>query len=335
MNDHIPATAPPPELPPRTRSRKHTVLAVVLSTVGVLIAAIVIAGFLIHLPYVIISPGSATPLDSQVVQIDGAQTYPDDPGNILFLTVQVSTREPNVWRVVTSWLDPDRDVEKRSNVQGCLTDAQNQEFNSELMDQSQNDAKYVALTRLGYTVPANPVQVRIVEVCRDAPAHGALETGDQVLAVDGTDIADATAIGDLVRAHQPGDRVSITFDRNGVTRTASITAGKYQTEGSGDDAPQTCVPANGSTSGSICLGVSSQEFVTYQFPVNVKINTQLVGGPSAGLAFTLAIIDDLTPGSLTGGSRSRSPARSTRTARLARSAGSSRRRSRRARTACN
>ena len=41
--------------------------------------------------------------------------------------------------------------------------------------------------------------------------------------------------------------------------------------------------------------------MTYQFPVNVKINTQLVGGPSAGLAFTLAIIDDLTPGSLTGG----------------------------------
>jgi PDZ domain-containing protein len=49
--------------------------------------------------------------------------------------------------------------------------------------------------------------------------------------------------------------------------------------------------------------VTSQEFVTYQFPVNIKINTQLVGGPSAGLAFTLAIIDDLTPGDLTSGKR--------------------------------
>jgi PDZ domain-containing protein len=301
MTDHIPAPAPPPELPARTRSRKHTVLAVVLSTVGVLIAVVVVAGFLIHLPYVIISPGSATPLDAQVVQIDGAQTYPEGSGNIRFLTVQVSTREPNVWRVVTSWLDPDRDVEKRSNVQGCLTDAQNQQFNTDLMDQSQNDAKYVALTRLGYTVPANPVQVRIVEVCRDAPAHGELETGDQVLSVDGTAVADATAIGEQVRAHKPGDHVTITYDRNGVTRTASITAGKYRVEGSGPSATQTCVAANGSTSGSICLGVSSQEFVTYQFPINVKINTQLVGGPSAGLAFTLAIIDDLTPGSLTGG----------------------------------
>jgi Lon-like protease len=303
MTDHHPTPAPPPPVPPppvpppRARSRKHTVLAVVLSTVGVLLAIVVVAGFAIHLPKVIISPGSATPLDSQVVQIEGAPTYPDTAGNVHFLTVQVSTEEPSVWRVVGAWLDPDQAVEDRSAVQGCLTDAENQQFNSDLMDQSQNDAKYVALTRLGYTVPANPVQVRVVEVCRDAPAHGKLETGDQVLAVDGTAVTDAADVGTLVRAHHPGDRVTVAYDRNGVRRSATITAGKFAADG------RTCVPANGSASGSICLGLSSQEFVTYQFPINVKINTQLVGGPSAGLAFTLAIIDDLTPGSLTGGTK--------------------------------
>src|SRR5262249_12980779 len=160
------------------------------------------------------------------------------------LTVKVSTREPNVWRVVASWLDPDREVQDRSTVQGCLTDEQNRQFNTELMDQSQNDAKYVALTRLGYTVPANPVQVRVVEVCRDTPGSGSLETGDQVLAVDGTDIADVRQVGSLVRAHRPGDRVAVTYDRNGVTRTATITAGKASTDG------RTCLPARGSTSGT-------------------------------------------------------------------------------------
>jgi PDZ domain-containing protein len=122
-----------------------------------------------------------------------------------------------------------------------------------------------------------------------------LETGDQVLAVDGTPVSDVAAVGKLVRAHEPGDRVSITYDRNGVTRTASITAGKYA------DDRRTCLPAKGSTSGSVCIGVSSQEFLTYQFPVDIKIDTQRIGGPSAGLAFAVAIIDDLTPGSLTGG----------------------------------
>jgi PDZ domain-containing protein len=267
----------------------------VLSGIGLLIAGIVIAGFLVHLPYVIISPGGATPLDEQVVQIEGAPTYPDTAGDILFLTVRVSTQDPNVWRVVASWLDPDREVLDRTAVQGCLTDAENQLFNTELMDQSQNDAKYVALTRLGYDVPANPTQIRIVEVCRDTPAHGELQTGDQVLAVDGEDVTDGAQVGGLVREHRPGDRVTVTYDRNGVRETATITAGMASED------RLTCVPAQSSTSGTTCLGVTSQEFVTYQFPVDVTIDTRLVGGPSAGLAFTLAIIDELTPGSLTGG----------------------------------
>jgi PDZ domain-containing protein len=296
MSDQI-LVPPPPPAPPTSRNRKHTALAVVLSTLAVLVAVVVVAGFVVHLPKVIISPGSATPLDSKVVQIEGAPTYPASAGHIHFLTVQVSTHEPSVWRVVSAWLDPDQDVEDRSSVQGCLTDSENQQFNADLMDQSQNDAKYVALTHLGYTVPADPVQVRVVEVCRDAPAHGKLQLGDQVLAVDGTNVTDASDLGALVRAHRPGDRVTVTFDRNGVTRTTSITSGRFGKDG------RTCLPAHGSTAGSICLGVSSQEFVTYQFPINIKINTQLVGGPSAGLAFTLAIIDDLTPGSLTGGTK--------------------------------
>ncbi len=298
MTEQSPGPLPPPPLePPDRRSgRRHTVLAVVLSVLGVLLVTVVVAGFLIHVPYVIISPGSATPLDSSVVQIDGATTYPHG-GDVLFLTVQVSTHDPTAWRVVTSLLDPNRDVEKRSAVVGCLTDAQNAAFNTELMDQSQNDAKYVALTRLGYTVPADPAQIRIIEVCRHAPAYGALEPGDRVLAVDGTDVTDVSEVGPLVQQHRPGDRVSVTFERDGTTRTVRITAGKASPDG------RACVAAHGSTSGRTCLGVTSQEFVTYQFPVDIKIDTQRVGGPSAGLAFTLAIVDDMTPGDLTGSRR--------------------------------
>jgi len=289
-----PPPEPPPPEPPAPRTRRHKVVAVVLSTVGVVLAVVAVAGFLIHLPYVIISPGSATPLDSSVVQIDGAETYPHDE-SVRFLTVRVSTHDPNVWRVVTSWIDPDRAVEPRDDVVGCLSDEQNVVFNTELMDQSQNDAKYVALSRLGYSVEADPAQIRVVEVCRESPAHDKLQTGDQILAVDGTAVVDVGDVGQLVQAHRPGDDVQITYDRNGTTRTTTVVAGKASKD------RLSCVDAKGSTTGTTCVGISSQEFTTYQFPVNVKINTQLVGGPSAGLAFTLAIIDDMTPGSLTGG----------------------------------
>ena len=142
MTEPIPGSAAPrPSRRSRARNRRHTVVAVVLSTVGVLLAVVAVAGFLIHLPYVIISPGSATPLDSSGRADRGCRRRIPHDGNLLFLTVQVSTRDPNVWRVVTSWLDSDRAVEERSDVVGCLSDAQNQAFNTELMDQSQNDAK--------------------------------------------------------------------------------------------------------------------------------------------------------------------------------------------------
>jgi Lon-like protease len=55
--------------------------------------------------------------------------------------------------------------------------------------------------------------------------------------------------------------------------------------------------------GKAMLGVSLDDRPSYDFPIDVEIDSGDVGGPSAGLAFTLAIIDRLTPGSLTGSSR--------------------------------
>jgi PDZ domain-containing protein len=95
--------------------------------------------------------------------------------------------------------------------------------------------------------------------------------------------------------HHPGDPIDVTFDHNGEPRHARIAAGRVSADHT------KCVPAGRVSSGTACLGVASVDFVSYQFPIAVSIDTQRVGGPSAGLAFTLAIIDELTPGNLTGG----------------------------------
>jgi Lon-like protease len=282
---------PPP--PPR---RGHTWLAVALSALGVLIVVVLAAGFLIHLPYVIVSPGFATPLDQNVITVDGAQTY-DHRGNVLFLTVRVTTHDPTVWRVVTSWLDPDSDVAKRTNVVGCLSDTENIAVNARLMQQSQDSAKDVALTRLGYTVEADPPEITVIEVCSGVPAYGKLQAGDRVLAIDDQPVNQLTDVAPLVQQHKPGEPTNVTYSRAGATETTRIVAGRIA---AGQHA---CEPVKRVTTGTACLGVTMQPFITYRFPIEVKIDTQKVGGPSAGLAFTLAIIDDLTPGNLTGGRR--------------------------------
>ena len=288
------ASSPPGPPPP---SRWRTIVAVGLSVLGGLLVVAVIAGFLIHLPYVVISPGEATPLDSSVVMINGAPTYPS-ANNVLFLTVRVSNQDPTVWRVVAAWLNSDEDIEERSNVVGCASPEDNVTYNTLLMQQSQSDAKDVALTRLGYTVTADAPRVTVVQACAGAPAFGHLQVGDQVLTVDGTAVATSNELVAQVRAHKPGDTIDFSVNRDGATQAADVVAGRISADGT-----KCKVIATGATGdpGTACIGSASQDFVTYHFPIDVTINTDRVGGPSAGLAFTLAIIDDLTPGKLTDG----------------------------------
>jgi Lon-like protease len=300
------ALSPPGPTPPGP-SRGHRIAAIALSVVGVLIVAVVIAGFFIHLPYVIISPGSATPLDDSVVTIEGAPTYGHE-GNVLFLTVRVTPHDPNLWRWVVASLDPDKEVVKRESVIGCLSDDDNASFNTLLMSQSQDDATKVALERLGYTVTASSPVVTVTTVCPDSPAFGALHSGDAIVAVDGQPVTANSSIADLLATHAPGDGVPVTVNRGGVDVTVAATTGRRVVTPagaqSGDAGSETeCLPARGQDAGTPCFGIVVQQFVRYDFPIEVNFDIQRVGGPSAGLAFTLAIIDDLTPGDITGGKR--------------------------------
>jgi PDZ domain-containing protein len=196
----------------------HTVL-------GVVLAVVVVAGFLVHLPYVIISPGVATPLDDSVLTIAGAPTYPH-AGDVRYLTVRVSGSDPNVWKLLLSKLDSDKDVVEREKVVGCLSDAENVAINARLMQQSQDDATKVALERLDYVVTASPPESTILEVCAGAPAYGTLRAADQIIAIDDHPVGAATDIAPLVQAREPGDPLRVTIVRDGTTQTVEVTAGR-------------------------------------------------------------------------------------------------------------
>jgi PDZ domain-containing protein len=296
-----PAAPPPPATgrpPAPAARRRHPVLTATLTAAGGLLLVAILVGFLVHLPYVVISPGEATPLDRNVVMIDGARTYPH-AHPVLFLTVRVSNRDPNLWRLLAAWLDSDDDIQKRAEVEGCLTPAESTIENTLLMKQSQDDAKYVALTHVGYTVTADPPRTIVLQACPGTPAHGRLAVGDQVVSVDGHPISGAAELVTAVRSQHPGDTIAIGVVRDGNHRDTSVVAGRTTDHGLACSP----VPAGSTPAGTACLGIAPADFVDYDFPIDVHIDTRQVGGPSAGLAFTLAIIDDLQPGSLTEGRR--------------------------------
>jgi len=291
-------TTGPPPLPPTPRSQRHRAWRAAGLVALAVLGAAVIAGNFVRVPYVLISPGDATALDERVITISGTPTF-QDSGDFLYLTVRFSPSDPSLWRYLLSKLDGDVTVTKREDAIGCASYAESARLQRLLMRESQQVAKTAALTRLGYEVVEEASRIVIINVLCDGPSSGLLFPGDEVTAVDDHPVTVAEEVGPLVQSHAPGDHVRLTVRRDGVEQDVTIRAG-HTTQ----NPRHACVAsAGGSGDAEACVGIQGQDIPNRHFPFRIRIDTRRVSGPSAGLAFTLAIIDDLTDGSLTGGRR--------------------------------
>ena len=119
------------------------------------------------------------------------------------------------------------------------------------------------------------------------PADGHLAPGDAITAVDSTPTPTSEALVAATRAHRPGDIVRLTVQSPKGTRTETVKLAL---------AP----PSQGPPHAFMGIATSTQ-YKPVQLPFPVTIDPGNIGGPSAGLAFTLGIIDELGTGDLTGG----------------------------------
>src|SRR5699024_9996108 len=142
----------------------------------------------------------------------------------------------------------------------------------------------------------------------DSSARGILEDGDVIVALNGEEVTSSSELADSVSAMSPGDDVDVTFRRDGVDKTVMITLTEaseqsgHSTDGSGSSSPSS--PANGGSGGSGESGGGALGIVVADQPpddVDIRFNLVDVGGPSAGLMFSLSVVDQLSPGELSGG----------------------------------
>jgi PDZ domain-containing protein len=159
-------------------------------------------------------------------------------------------------------------------------------------------ASVVALRRLGYTVTPNDLGAQIFEVSPHTPAAAAgVQCNDLITAVDGVAVHSADDLVNDIRSKAPGDMVHLTVRRNGSngsTQTVQIAATLSGTPALDGQPAAPKQPF---------LGVEPQTYTTYSFPFDVNIDVGAIGGPSAGLAMTLGLLDSLSNGQLTGGHR--------------------------------
>ena len=246
-----------------------------------LIAAVSIVAS-IQLPYISLSPGSARNANAQVEV--AKRLGHRSKGSILFTTVSV--RQPTGFEALLGVLDDDVEVEPLKVITGGQSRDKNEKFNLQLMHDSKEKATKVALEKLGYKVVQKPAGAVVTDIDPKLPSFDSLSPGDTVVQVDSKPVRTADGLVKVLRTHRPGDRVLMKIRPldGSPTRTVRVAT----------------VPRPGDPKRAF-LGVSLETLFSYRFPVKIKVNSGEVGGPSAGLAFTLAIIDQLTPGSLTGG----------------------------------
>jgi PDZ domain-containing protein len=252
----------------------------------VLLCAMILGGSLLPVPYVIERPGPAIDVlgeweEEQILVIDGAETHPTE-GSLMMTTVSVDGgpgyRVTPV-EVVTAWFDRTKMVMPREAVfPAGQTREQTTLTNTAAMSTSQQGAVAVALDELG--IEYRDV-VMIAGVQEDGAAAGTLEAGDVIAAVDGATAGDVEGYRALIAQVPAGEPVPMTVRRDGEEMQLEV--------------PTELVD------GTPRMGVILAE--GHEFPLDIDIAVGDIGGPSAGLVFSLSVYDELTPGALTGGHR--------------------------------
>ncbi len=266
---------------PRSVRRERAAVAFVVAVLGVA------ASLTLPVPYLVLDPGSVVnTLGEQdgkaVIAVTGVPTYPTT-GQVDLVTVRESGQPfgplTMIW-AVRGFLSKSAAVVPHELIYPPQESGQDSlDRNAADWNSAQTKAASAAALQGGLPVGQRPV---IVTVSADGPAAGILAHGDIIETVGGVPVSTSTQAVDALRATAPGTVTTIGILRGAEQLTEQVTLGANPKD-----------PSLG------YLGVTIQPDLSVPFDVEVSLDG--IGGPSAGLSFSLAVLDEITPGDLTQG----------------------------------
>lgn len=261
------------------------VWTLIISTV--VTAGLITLAFLLPVPYVRLAPGPTFNVigevdGDQVIVIDGATTYP--PSGELDMTTVSESGGPRggltFVEAITAWFNPSDAVVPRELIYpDDVTGEEVRQRGAALFSTAESDAIAAALGYLNIPVTTEVIATAVLE---GTPAEGLLEPRDRIRAIDGNEVTAPQQVVDAVRGAPVGTTLTLDVERNGESIQVPVTTA---------DNPEK--PGTG------LLGITVGNFYTPDFSIDFTL--QDIGGPSAGLAFAMGIVDKLTPDDITGG----------------------------------
>jgi PDZ domain-containing protein len=262
--------------------------AATLIASALLAVALFFVGLALPVPYVRLVPGPVTDTlgaagGKPLIEIKGHDVATTTSGHIYLVTVGEyggPGQDLSALSVLKGWWDDTEAIVPTRVLYGPDETAQQvQKQDAAQMDMSQENAKVAALRYLGYQLQPG---VLVAGLADSSAADGKLEVGDVIVDADGARVSNTDQLLAITKKHSVGDEITLRVNRDGQTVDVPVTLGKAL-----------------SSSGGPSIGISVVDSFTKPFEIDIRLND--VGGPSAGMAFALGIIDKLSAGDLTGG----------------------------------
>ncbi|WP_376767980.1 SepM family pheromone-processing serine protease [Neobacillus endophyticus] len=245
----------------------------------VLLIVLLVAGIYYPLPYFVTEPGMAKKL-APIIHVENGYK---EKGNFMLTTVRMG--RANIYSYLEAKMKKYEEIYQEDMILG--KEETQQEYNTiqlYMMASSKMNAIDVAYRKAGLPVQYKYKGIYVMQVLPGMPAEGALRLGDRIYKVDGHSFPSSKEFIDYVGRKKAGDRVTFTFSRNNEEKTVSLTLKPFK------DDPK-----------KVGIGISLVDDKDIVVDPKVKINTADIGGPSAGLMFTLEIYNQLTKNDLTKG----------------------------------
>ncbi|MDQ0230788.1 SepM family pheromone-processing serine protease [Metabacillus malikii] len=258
-------------MPKRTQTFKRILIFCLL---------LIIIAF-IPTPYYLYQPGPIEELESRVT-IEGG--HKDEKGSF-HLTTILSLKAANIYILGYGLIAPHTEIKQEKDVKGNLSDEEYSKLLDFMMKDSKQNALVAAFTTAGEKVEMDYHGIFVNQLLANSPAKDILQVGDVITSIDGKQIGEVTEFTTYLEQNkQPGDTVDLVIMRDDkeLKETVELMAVDKQTNRAG-------------------IGFQPEEDFTATLPRDAKIESEDIGGPSAGLMFSLEILNQLTEEDLTKG----------------------------------
>ncbi|MER2189869.1 MAG: SepM family pheromone-processing serine protease [Solibacillus sp.] len=248
----------------------------------IMIIIIVLTCFLafFQLDYYIMKPGKAYDVNDFITVQNGDE---DDEGAFYMMTVSMGRATPLTY-MIAMFNDYMEVVEPESVRQ---EEEDEEEYNIrqlKMMTDSQFNASYVAFSRANLDYQVTYKGVYVLNILKDGAAAGILKSGDEIVEIDGERIERQASLLERMAEKKLGDDIELVVSRKDELIDKSITLAE--------------IPG---TDGRVGLGITFTESKSIKTDPKVIVETEDIGGPSAGLMFTLELLNQLTETDITKG----------------------------------